>query len=72
MNIRPIRKNAGYEWALQEVEPYFKNPPAVGSEDADRLMFCRPFSSEDENFEIADADRGNILNIVGKEDQAPS
>jgi HTH-type transcriptional regulator / antitoxin HigA len=37
MNIRPIRKNAGYEWALQEVEPYFKNPPAVGSEDADRF-----------------------------------
>jgi antitoxin component HigA of HigAB toxin-antitoxin module len=43
-NIKPLRANEDYEWALREVEFYFKNTLAAGSEGADRLMFCLRFS----------------------------
>lgn len=37
MDIRAIRTDNDYEWALGEIEAYFKNEPAPGSEDADRF-----------------------------------
>ena len=37
MDIRPIRNEADYEWALREVEPYFDTPPAPGTAAADRF-----------------------------------
>ena len=37
MNIRPIRTEADYEWALAEIEPYFDHEPAPGSLEADRF-----------------------------------
>lgn len=37
MNIRPIRNDADYDWAIAEVSVYFDNPPAVGSTEADRF-----------------------------------
>ncbi len=32
MDIRPIRTEADYEWALAEVEQYFVNEPEAGTE----------------------------------------
>jgi HTH-type transcriptional regulator/antitoxin HigA len=29
MNIRPIRNDADYDWAIAEVSAYFDNPPAL-------------------------------------------
>lgn len=37
MDIRPIRTEADYDWALAEVEQYFENEPAPGSDEAARF-----------------------------------
>ena len=37
MNIRPIRNDADYRWALAEIEQYFDNEPAEGSLESDRF-----------------------------------
>ena len=36
-NIRPLRAEADYDWALAEIARYFEKPPVVGTEDADRF-----------------------------------
>lgn len=36
-NIRPIRNEADYQWALKEVSRYFDNEPVFGTPDADRF-----------------------------------
>ncbi|MDP4026772.1 helix-turn-helix domain-containing protein [Methylobacterium sp. NEAU 140] len=37
MDIRPIRDEADYQWALKEIEPYFTDEPALGSPESDRF-----------------------------------
>lgn len=37
MDIRPLHSEAEYDAALAEIERYFVNEPAPGSEDADRF-----------------------------------
>jgi HTH-type transcriptional regulator/antitoxin HigA len=37
MDVRALHTEADYNWALQEVERYFDNPPEPGSHDADRF-----------------------------------
>ncbi|PWB27422.1 transcriptional regulator [Stenotrophomonas sp. SPM] len=37
MNIRPIRTESDYEIALRELEAYFENEPAIGTEEGDRF-----------------------------------
>lgn len=36
-NIRAIRSEADYDWALAEIAPYFENQPEPGTEAADRF-----------------------------------
>lgn len=36
-NIRPIRTEADYDWALAEIAPYFDDVPALGTPEADRF-----------------------------------
>ncbi|TPM34432.1 transcriptional regulator [Mesorhizobium sp. B2-3-5] len=36
-NIRPIKTQADYEWAIAEITSYFENGPEVGSLDGDRF-----------------------------------
>ncbi|NTG09270.1 helix-turn-helix domain-containing protein [Rhizobium rhizogenes] len=36
-NIRAIRNDDDLAWAIGEVEPYFDNPPALGTQDAERF-----------------------------------
>lgn len=36
-NIRPIKTDADYEWAIAEITRYFDNQPDVGSPDGDRF-----------------------------------
>lgn len=36
-NIRPIKTEQDYEWALAEVAAFFDNPPPPGSAGADRF-----------------------------------
>lgn len=37
MDVRPIRNEADYDWALAEIEQYFLNEPAPGTPEADRF-----------------------------------
>jgi len=37
MDVRPIRTEADYRWALDEIEQYFDVEPARGTPDADRF-----------------------------------
>jgi HTH-type transcriptional regulator/antitoxin HigA len=37
MDVRPIRTEADYRWALAEIELYFDNEPARGTPEADRF-----------------------------------
>ena len=37
MDIRPIRTEADYDWALVEIARYFDNEPLPGTPDADRF-----------------------------------
>jgi HTH-type transcriptional regulator/antitoxin HigA len=37
MDIRPIRTEADYRWALAEIEQYFDKEPARGTPEADRF-----------------------------------
>lgn len=37
MDIRPLRTEADYDWALAEIEPYFEHEPAPETRAADRF-----------------------------------
>ena len=37
MDIRPIRTEADYDWALAEIAIYFDKEPALGTPEADRF-----------------------------------
>lgn len=37
MDIRPIRTETDYDWALAEIAPYFDAVPVPGTADADRF-----------------------------------
>jgi HTH-type transcriptional regulator/antitoxin HigA len=37
MDIRPLRTEADYDWALAEIASYFENEPPSGSSEADRF-----------------------------------
>ena len=37
MDIRPIRTEEDYDWALSEIAPYFDDIPEKGSSEADRF-----------------------------------
>ena len=37
MDVRPIRTEADYDWALAEIAPYFENEPEFGTPEADRF-----------------------------------
>lgn len=37
MDIRPIRTEADYDWALAEIEAYFDHEPRKGTPEADRF-----------------------------------
>ncbi|PWC34198.1 XRE family transcriptional regulator [Azospirillum sp. TSO35-2] len=37
MDIRPLKTEADYDWALREIEPYFEQEPEPGTAEADRF-----------------------------------
>jgi HTH-type transcriptional regulator/antitoxin HigA len=37
MDVRPIRSEVDYRWALAEIEPYFDKEPVRGTPEADRF-----------------------------------
>ncbi len=37
MDVRNLKTEADYDWALAEIAPYFEHEPAPGTQDADRF-----------------------------------
>jgi HTH-type transcriptional regulator / antitoxin HigA len=37
MDIRPLRNESDYDWALKEIEQYFEHEPKRGTPEADRF-----------------------------------
>jgi HTH-type transcriptional regulator / antitoxin HigA len=66
MNIRPLRTTSDYEWALVEIEAYFKDVPAPGTAAADRFdvlsVLIEKF--EDGNFSVPQADPVDVLEFA--------
>lgn len=48
-NVRPIRTEADYVWAIAEVTKYFENEPMVGSEDGNRFALLTDLIEAYEN-----------------------
>ncbi|MBX3569145.1 MAG: XRE family transcriptional regulator [Rhizobiaceae bacterium] len=48
-NIRPLRTEEDYDWALAEIGRYFDNPPEVGSHEADRFDVLSTLAEAYEN-----------------------
>jgi HTH-type transcriptional regulator/antitoxin HigA len=65
-NIKPLRTAADYEWALKEVESYFKDLPAPGSEAADRFDVLSALIDrfEVDHFSMRDADPIEVLEFA--------
>ena len=63
MDVRPIRSEADYAWALKEVERYFDDVPAPGTPAADRFDVLSALIGryEAERFAIPDADPVDVL-----------
>ncbi|MGO4339385.1 type II toxin-antitoxin system HigA family antitoxin [Labrys sp. KB_33_2] len=57
-NIRPIKTEADYDWAIAEITKYFENEPEVGSPDGDRfdVLAILIEAYEDKHYPIASPD----------------
>ena len=58
MDIRPIKTDADYEWALAEVTRYFEQQPEPGSMEGDRFDVLSELIAayEERHFPLPDAD----------------
>lgn len=66
MDVRAIRTDKDYEWALTEVEQYFDKVPAAGTPEADRFDVLSTLIEKYEasRFEIPDADPVEVLEFA--------
>ena len=66
MDIRAIKTEADYEWALKEVEQYFDNTPASNTPEADRFDVLSALIAkyEESSFDIPDADPVEVLEFA--------
>mgnify|MGYP000382541765 CR=1 FL=1 len=63
-NIRPIKTEADYEWALAEITKYFENEPEVGSPDGNRFDVLATLieAYEDKHYPIEMPDPVEVIN----------
>ena len=66
MDVRPLHTEADYEWALDEVERYFDNPPAPGTPEADRFDVLSVLiqNHEDSHHDMPAADPIAVLHFA--------
>jgi len=66
MDIRAIRTDADYEWALKEVEQYFDKVPTSNTPEANRFDVLSTLIAEYEarQFDIPDADPIEVLEFA--------
>lgn len=66
MDVRAIRTEADYQWALREIEYYFNNQPALGTPEAERFDVLAALLKvyEDEHHPIPEADPVDVLHYA--------
>ena len=66
MDIRPLRTEQDYEWALREVARYFEAQPAPGSADGDRFEVLSTLLKDYEatHIEVPRADPVDVLHFA--------
>ncbi|MDR6955983.1 HTH-type transcriptional regulator/antitoxin HigA [Ancylobacter sp. 3268] len=66
MDIRPIKTEADYDWALKEIERYFDSEPEPGSDDADRFDILAALVEryEEAHYPIPKADPIELIRYV--------
>lgn len=57
-NIRPIKTEADYDWAMVEITKYFESEPAPGTPDGDRfdVLAILIEAYEDQHYPISEPD----------------
>ncbi|MDW6020461.1 XRE family transcriptional regulator [Mesorhizobium sp. BAC0120] len=57
-NIRPIKTEADYEWAIEEITAYFEDQPEPGTPEGDRFDVLATLieAYEDAHYPISDPD----------------
>jgi len=66
MDVKPLRNDQDYDWAIGEVARYFETQPARGTDDGDRFEVLSTLIKdyEDKHFEMPPADPVDILNFA--------
>lgn len=66
MDIRPIRTETDYDWALREIEAYFSREPQEGTPESDRFHVLASLidSYENANWPILPADPIDTIKAV--------
>lgn len=66
MDIRPIKTEADYEWALKEIARYFDREPEPGTKDADRFDVLADLIAayEDRQYPLPQADPVAVIRHV--------
>lgn len=65
-DIRPIRTDADYDWAIAEVVRYFESEPEIGSIDGDRfdVLSALIAAYEDRHFPMPDVDPIEAIKVL--------
>lgn len=66
MDVRPLRNEQDYDWAIGEVSRYFEVEPAPGTPDGDRFEVLSSLikAYEDNHFAIAHGDPIDVLHFA--------
>ena len=66
MDVRPLRNERDYDWAIREVTRYFENQPDPGTADGDRFEGLSTLIKqyEDMHFEIPHTDPVGVLEFA--------
>ncbi|MBX3576961.1 MAG: helix-turn-helix domain-containing protein [Rhizobiaceae bacterium] len=66
MDVRPIRTEQDYDWALAEISRYFENEPRVGTPDGDRfeVLLTLLAAYEDKHYPMPEVDALQMLRYV--------
>lgn len=66
MDVRPIRTEEDYEWALDQVSRYFEDEPKPGSRDGDRfeVLLTLLEAYEDKHYPVPEVDPVEMLKYL--------
>jgi HTH-type transcriptional regulator/antitoxin HigA len=59
MDVKPLRNEQDYDWAIAEVTPYFDHEPVTGTPDGDRFEILTILIHEYEKKQFAMPPKSN-------------